>query len=173
MGTTKLFVEQRFYSVLQELQQRKIASNINELNVYGKKLIYNYTNNGYESLNEKLREGKQDVYEDHLNKALDKLPNFQEIVYRGIKLTSKQIAKYQNAERNDLHVTERAFTSSTSSIATAHLYGNTIFSIISKTGKKIEDISYYGINSSQNEKEVLFRSNTKFKVLEVKKKGNF
>lgn len=95
---------------------------------YEKTLIYKYTGEGYDSLNEKLREGKQDEYEDQLNRFFDKLPNFEGVVYRGINLASKQIATYQSAEKNNSIIVEKAFTSSTASVITATLYGNTIFS---------------------------------------------
>ena len=131
-----------------------------------------YTTTGYENINEKLRDGKEDEYEKHLNNTLDKLPNFQDVVYRGANLTPKQIDRYLNSEKKNLPITEKAFTSTTTSIYIANLYGNTIFSILSKTGKKIEALSCYGTNSPQNEREVLFKSNTKFSVLEVEKTRN-
>jgi len=38
---------------------------------------------------------------------------------------------------------------------------------MSKTGKEIEEFSFFGNKSPQNEKEVLFKSKTQFRVLEV------
>lgn len=46
--------------------------------------------------------------------------------------------------------------------------GNTIFRIISKSGKSIEALSFHGIQSPMNEQEVLFKSKTSFKALGAK-----
>jgi len=43
--------------------------------------------------------------------------------------------------------------------------------IFCKTGKNIEALSYFGINI-QNEREVLFKSKVKFKVLRFKEASN-
>ncbi len=48
--------------------------------------------------------------------------------------------------------------------------GNTLFIILSKHGKNIEEISKYG--PSQNEKEVLFVYKTRFNVLELTKSND-
>ena len=50
------------------------------------------------------------------------------------------------------------------------MYGKSCqFTIISQTGKDIEKFTKYGFHSGQNEKEILFRPNRKFAVLEVSK----
>ena len=41
--------------------------------------------------------------------------------------------------------------------------------IYSRTGKNIEAFAKYGIYHPQNEKEILFRPNLRFKVLQVTK----
>lgn len=50
--------------------------------------------------------------------------------------------------------------------------GNVMFRIVSKTGKEIEEISKYGIDS-QNEFEILFLPNTRFNILAVTKENDY
>jgi len=116
-----------------------------------------------------LRDGKNKKYAKHLNSALDKLPNHKGMVYRGTKLSKSQLEKYKQSLKNATTITEKPFTSTSTSISTANQYSkaNTIFTIFSQTGKKIEDYTYYGKTHPQNEKEVLFKSNTTFKVLHI------
>jgi hypothetical protein len=45
--------------------------------------------------------------------------------------------------------------------------------IIGKSGKEIEKFAKYGEHHPQNEKEVLFRPNIRFKVLEITKSDNY
>jgi len=170
--TLEQFVNDRLKSSFDEFQQSSIGTNITELDQYEKTLIYHYTIGGYEDLNENLRDNKDDEYEVHLNNALEKLPDFKDLVFRGRKLTLKQLQIYKDAEKNNTDIIYKSFLSTSTSSAVANLFGNTIFIIKSKTGKNIEALSYYGINS-QNEREVLFKSKTKFKVLEIKKVNDY
>ncbi len=49
---------------------------------------------------------------------------------------------------------------------------NVLFRIQSKKGKDIQKIAKFGIDSGQNEKEILFKANSKFYVLEVRKENS-
>ena len=104
-------------------------------------------------------------YQEHIkfiNAALNQLPNYEGVVFRGSKVEPKQLAQYQVGEI----VTEKGFTSSSSNLAVAQNFsGNVLYTIFSKTGKKIRDFSEF-----PGEDEVLFRSGTKFKILAIEKK---
>ena len=54
-----------------------------------------------------------------------------------------------------------------------NMYGNCRFTIISKSGKSVEQFAKYGLYSGQNEKEVLFTPNCKFDILEVTKENGY
>ena len=122
-----------------------------------------YTKFEYMQLNTALRSG--DAVElrrlkpliEHTNQGLAKLPNYVGLVHRGVELSAEQIAKYDVGTV----VAEHAFTS-TSFDEAGKFSGNVQFNIMSKTGTRIDFLSAFG-----HEKEVLFRSGTRFLVLNV------
>ncbi|MET8878369.1 ADP-ribosyltransferase [Nocardia sp. NPDC004604] len=128
--------------------------------------ISRYTGSGYKDLNEALRSGnlteEQAARVRELNAALDKLPNYEGEVNRKVQLPADVINSYKKGE----DITEDAFTSTSRFGENNKFDGNTEFTIISKTGKPIENMSNYGPWSGQNEGEILFKSGTKFRCLE-------
>lgn len=104
-----------------------------------------------------MNRNELELYVRLIESGLSQLPSFKGTVFRGTNLTPEQLAKY----KKDEIVTESAFTS-TSTVAGDAFPGNTQFVINSKNGREISILSEY-----PNEKEVLFKSNTKFKVLTV------
>jgi hypothetical protein len=71
---------------------------------------------------------------------------------------------------NELLLVEHSFVSTSISYSIANMFGGDCrFEMISKTGKEIEKYAKYGLQSGQNEHEVLFPPNCKFAVLEVTK----
>jgi hypothetical protein len=136
-----------------------------ELTVYEKAIIFKYSEDGYEDLNEKLRlsEGKDiSAFGILLDECLSKLSNYQGIVFRGVGFPKYKIDEYLIKLSNSEYVTEKAFLSTSLKASEAYKYGTTTLRIFSKTGKAIESISKY-----QNEKEILFRYNTKFEIIAV------
>jgi hypothetical protein len=101
--------------------------------------------------------------------TLQKLPDYQNVVFRGSKLNKSQKQRYKDAFHNDRLIQEHHFLSTSQSEIIANLFskGDTFFTIFSKTGKQIEKFSKFGLYSGQNEKEVLFFPNTIFEVLDV------
>ncbi|AFY38212.1 hypothetical protein Lepto7376_1893 [[Leptolyngbya] sp. PCC 7376] len=98
-----------------------------------------------------------------INEALNKLPNHGGVVYRGTTIDPKQLAKYKVGQI----VTEKGFLSTSSNLAIGQAFsGNVFYSIVSQTGKAIKDLSEFS-----GEDEVLFRPDTKFKVLSVENKN--
>jgi NAD:arginine ADP-ribosyltransferase. len=112
-----------------------------------------------------VTQAKRD-YQEHIKfmtEALNKLPNYEGVVFRGSKVEQKQLAKYKVGQI----ITEQGFTSTSSKLAVAQAFsGNVFYTIVSKTGKAIKDFSEFS-----GEDEVLFRSGTKFKVLAVENKN--
>ena len=84
------------------------------------------------------------------------MPAYNGMTYRDTNLPDDVLAKYQIGKI----VTEKAFTSSSIDNSLSTFKGNVRFIIQSKNGKIIEDISDY-----PDEREVLFKNKTQFKVL--------
>ena len=136
------------------------------LTVYEKAIIFKYSEDGYLDLNETLRlsEGKDiSNFGILLDKCLNKLPDYQGIVFRGVEMTYNELDKYRLAFINKESVTEHFFLSTSESKAKAYEWskGNyrVLFRILSKRGKVIESVTKYKI-----EKEILFRYNSDFIV---------
>jgi hypothetical protein len=129
------------------------------LSEYEKTIIYKYALDYYEDLNSELRFGNlsnsivKATFCQFLNERLDKLPEYKGVVYRGAKLNS--IQKYIDALKTSTTVIEKGFTSSSTSklIGSKFSGGLVAFSILSKHGRLIQDLSRYGTNSSQNERK--------------------
>lgn len=164
MNSTETFVKQRLPDFLREVERKEIGKDVEELNIYEKTLIYYYSVEGYDQLNEDLRDGKGNEYAEHLNHALEKLPDYEGIVFRGSPLDVWEIDVYRKAYSHDTEVTELAFMSCSISVYVAQQFskGKVIFSIASKTGKQVQQLSFHGY-----EKEVLFQSQCRFKVVEI------
>ena len=146
-------------------------------------VIYAYTEDMYEPLNERLRRNLGQI-DTELGKELDrilaKLPNFEDRVFKGKSLNSSRTAYYEDTFNNNDIVTHYAFESTSKSelIAKSFMRNSktdkqVLFTIISKFGKDIEKYSKYGTSSGQNEKEVLFRPNSQFEVLYIDKSKDF
>ncbi|WP_157103830.1 ADP-ribosyltransferase [Nocardia harenae] len=125
--------------------------------------LRDYTGAGYQDLNRGLREGTVDAAQqariDATNEALSKLPDHSGVVYRGTTLPQDVIDNYKEGTI----VTEKAFTSTSSSASTA-FPGNVEYTIVSKTGKDVKPFSAVE-TPGYTENEVLFRSGTNFEVL--------
>jgi hypothetical protein len=146
------------------------------LTVYEKAVIYKYTEDGYENINELLRSSKgmkSNEFASVLNNSLTKIDNYEGQVFRCADLNAFELEKYVKAEKEGVPITEYTFISTTKSELTALAFGkNTKFVIYSKTGKEIEKISKFGKHNPPNEKEVLFKSGRSFNILEIIEEPN-
>jgi hypothetical protein len=141
-----------------------------------KTLIYHYTGGGY-NVNEKLLDGKTDVYAKLLSIALSKLPDYKNIVYRGVFLSQSSVKAYKNSFADKAILHYPAFMSTTKKRTIAGYFPginhNCLMEIISKKGKDIEGVSKFGKHASQNEYEVLFNNNSKFRILDLQNDNCF
>lgn len=96
-----------------------------------------------------------------INNGLNKLESFDGIVYRGISIDITSVQKYFDAFKTGKSVIEPAFTSTSKNPAKA-FDGNAKFMIKSKNGKSVKDFSEY-----DEEDEVLFKNDSKFKILDI------
>ena len=149
---------------------------LTELTVEEKAVLYWFTENGYEGLNQILRHNKGEKtppFSILLDIALKKLSSYNFIVYRGVRFTTSRLEKYQNALERNEPIIEHAFMSTSIRRQAASQYGTIILRIFSKNGKLIENISKFGINSPFNEREVLFTKGSKFLVLDIKEENPY
>ncbi len=141
-----------------------------ELSIYEKAIIFKYSDDGYENLNEQLRVSKgvkNNFFGKVLDESLKKLPDFIEFVYRGVELNKSELEHYKACFEKKKFVTEHSFFSTSKNKAEAYKwckgkYG-VLFQILSKHGKAIETVSKHF-----SEREVLFRLNTSFKIIDFK-----
>ncbi len=161
---------------LTEVKISPIADVASVLSMEERTLIYKYSEDGYESVNISLRknQGKNKTeFGRLLDNVLRKLPNYRGLVFRSANLTGAELERYKEAYEKNTILVEHSFISTSKSIGIASMYGKSCqFTIISRTGKEIEEFTKYGFHSGQNEKEILFRPNRRFTVLEVTKLNN-
>lgn len=125
------------------------------LNPAEKIAIEVYTGEGYMGINQSIWKNKKSCQGliSVINQGLKKVPNYQGWVFRGATLP----LKIRQQHREGAIVNYRAFTSTSSDDGWG---GSDQFMIYSKTGASVDEIS-----SNAGEKEILFATNTKFKVL--------
>jgi hypothetical protein len=152
------------------IESTERINELTNLTVFEKAIIYKYSNDGYEKLNENLRNNRGQNNSEFgllLEKCINKLPNYIGLVYRGVFLNQEEKNKYQLAMANNSRILENTFVSSTKSRLIAMGFGTTLFRIYSKSGKEIEKIATFGLHNPPSEQEVLFKPNRSFRVLEV------
>ena len=95
------------------------------------------------------------------SKGLDKMPKFEGTVYRATRFTPERFSSYQVGSV----ITEKGFTSTSTYAEIADMFSSGLAYVIkSKRGVNIDSVSM-----NAGESEVLFRPETKFKVLKVEK----
>lgn len=126
-------------------------------------LVYEYTDKCYEKINRELFKTKDQNPEilqlaQQLDAVLCDYPISETEVFRGANLPEGVVEKYHASEE----ISFSAFSSSSNAFNVACEFakkGNTLFKIISKSGRLVEDQSKH-----EQEAEVLFRMNARFKV---------
>ena len=177
MTNTEKYSKKHLAREVSEIERSGRIGEYPNLSVYEKALIFKYSYDGYEELNEHLRvqEGNNTTeFGILLDHCLTKLPNFEGLVYRGANLTRNELKKYKDGAESGTPIIEPTFVSTSKSRLIAMQFGaNILFRIYSRKGKEIEKIAKFGKYNPPNEKEVLFRPNSSFRVLDEREQGNY
>lgn len=131
------------------------------------------SNPGYKKFNQALR-GEIPMTTEFkiqkelmMNKGLDKLPKYQSesLLYRIENLTPQQIDEYYKIGKTieNKHFTSSTYDMDAIGVAMRNRAYTVLIRIKGKNGKVIEDLS-----TLKSEKEVLFKSNTKFEVKDIR-----
>lgn len=117
-------------------------------------------------INETLRDNldltrQQQEFLNNLDKALDKIPNYNGIVQRSLMLDKKQLNSFLELHQEGNVIKYKAYTSTTSGNR-YNDFSNVELLIKSINGK---DMRKY----NREEQEILFKRNTKFKVIRKEK----
>jgi hypothetical protein len=132
--------------------------------------IYAYTTpmEWYEVINSELRSGSPSrevvLFAHVLNSVLSKLPKYQGLVYRGIRVAD--VASLLQGHPEGGRVTAKAFTSAARRPELAFV-GNVLFTIHSRSAANI-----WMWTADYAEDEVVFSVGTEFEVLSVERRGN-
>jgi ADP-ribosyltransferase exoenzyme len=169
------YVHQNFQESFEEVSNSGRANVLPMLTLEEKTIIYEYTSWEYLTVNSSLRKSNGtnvSEFAQYLDIALSKLPNYKNVVHRGAELSEPIFDTFQHSFLNKIPIIEYGFLSTTQSriIATSFSDGY-LFEIFSKRGKLIADIAKNGTYSYESEEEVLFRKDTRFKVLDIIKKS--
>jgi hypothetical protein len=98
--------------------ERKVFSDSEILTKEEIAVIYAYTDDKSEGLNEQLRRdlGKINTeFGEELDKILEKLPNFEGKVFKGASLSKSRLAVYEDAYENDKPIIDHVFESTSKS----------------------------------------------------------
>lgn len=175
MEKSENFVRRNFESELIEVQKRNSPKTL--ISIFEETLIYKYSEDGFESLNELLRKTKgksNSEFGTHLISSLAKLPNYKGFAFRGVNLSKAELERYKRHLDSGRPLKEYAFISASKSrLISMAFRGNCLFRIWSKTGKSIEEYAKFGSGNSQNEQEVLFINNTSFKINGIIKEDGY
>ena len=165
------YVVEKLSRELEEVKQKRPGRVEDILSIEEQTLIYKYTEDGYEELNRSLRTNNGaniSEFGKYLDTTLSSLPNQEGLVHRAVNLTHAELKRYRDAKENNSILVEYSFVSASKSKFIAFQFGKSCrFTIISRHGKDIEAFAKYGSEHVQNEKEILFRPNTPFKVINL------
>ncbi len=162
--TIEEYAKEYLFREIKDIETSYRLNVLTELTVYEKAIIFKYSEDGYEDLNEKLRLSNGNNISDYgifLDESLSKLSDYEGVVYRGVKLNNVELNKYLFAFSKNEPIIEPFFVSTSISQLSARMFGNVRFDIFSKKGKRISDIAKF------NEGEVVFKYNTKFIILDI------
>ncbi|MBS1532784.1 MAG: hypothetical protein JSU01_20950 [Bacteroidetes bacterium] len=177
MNKIEKYAKEFLANEIQTIEQSGRINELADLTVFEKAFILKYSNDGFESLNEQLRNSEGEnipQFGKLLESCLNKLNNFDGVVYRGANLTDLELNKYIDANTANEPLKEFAYISASKSrLIAMEFRGNVLFRIYSRSGKEIEKIAMHGIYGAPNEKEVLFKPNRRFNVLEVTQQAGY
>ncbi len=142
----------------------------------------------YSSINTGIREGKLSEVDSSvvelMRSGIAKLPAYEGLVYRGTILSETALANYVEAFENSVPVNHSFFTSSSQDYDIARVFTKlrkmrsgekkVMFRIESKSGKFLGDLSEFnGKFARQDQKEVIFNTGARFKVVDMQEREEF
>ena len=177
MRELEKYVQENFPDELEKVRQ-DFANTFLRLTDAEKTIIYKYSDDDFTfvGINKVLRDSEglsMPEFAKYLNVALSKLPKTKGIpTYRGIEKADIDFEKLVYAYENKTLWTDYGFFSTSRNRIIADSYGDLIFVVSGKNAKSIEKISKFGAGNLENEEEVLFKSGTSFKVLDISTRRN-
>ncbi len=154
-----------YQNKVNELQNQIEGSKI-ELSDYEQYAINQYIGPESYKINEVLRNDmnltkQQEKIINNLDKILDKMPNYEGVVQRSLMLDKKQLSRFLELHQEGNVIKYKAYTSATAGNR-YNDYSNVELLMKSINGK---DMRKY----NKEEQEILFKRNTKFKVIRKEK----
>lgn len=150
------------------LVEQRNSSESDKLTSYEQAIIYKYSNDGDEAVNEFLRlkpDRPATEFIDLLTQSLTKLPDHTGLVFRGVNLTPGELTNYLQAADTEEIIVKPFFISASISKAIAYQFGRVVFRLFSKRGKYVDGMTRF------NEKEVICVHHTAFNVLSTEQIG--
>lgn len=95
------YAEQYLSREIEEIRRSNRDLELPELTVYEKAIIYKYSEDGYEEVNELLRTSKGQTSSEFsvlLNSSLSKLDNYEGQVFRCADLNALELKRYNDAQ---------------------------------------------------------------------------
>lgn len=154
-----------YQNKVNELQNQIEGSKI-ELSDYEQYAINQYIGPESYKINEVLRNDmnltkQQEKIINNLDKILDKMPNYEGVVQRSLMLDKKQLSRFLELHQEGNVIKYKAYTSATAGNR-YNDYSNVELLMKSINGK---DMRKY----NKEEQEILFKRNTKFKIIRKEK----
>ena len=163
----QIFGETRYDEYAEKVEKAKMSRpELKDIPTEDLVAIKGYTSADYQKLNDALRSKDAeklkavDPYIKVAESGLEQLPDYKGVVFRGVNLDEypKVLESYKKGEI----VTEAGFTSTSVTREASFKRKDTMMIIEAESGKDVSFLSDY-----PNQKEILFRPDTKFKVLDV------
>ena len=177
MRELEKYVQENFPDELEKVR-RNFANEFPRLTDAEKTIIYKYSDDDFTfvGVNKTLRNSEGlnvSEFAKYLNFALSKLPKTKGITtFRGVYKSDIDFDKLVYAHESGTLWTDYGFFSTSHNRIIADGCGDLIFIVFGKNGKAIEKISKFGAGNFDNEEEVLFKSGTLFKVLDISTRRN-
>ncbi len=159
------------YPVFKRLMKDRDLSDFSNLDEFEQFCIYKYTTSFHKGLNDymwkqKINNPYYEAYDYVLRHALKKCKKVEGITFRGTGLNDKLLRRYKGSFEHNGVLLEKGFYSTSKDVGVARNFAHKgkdnkcIFVVQGKTGVNIQPLSHF-----QNEKEVLFNSMKKYKVI--------
>ena len=170
-GAFKGSYSSAYKQLSQDLKAKGINMTVDEISLIGRYTDGSGFINGYLSGKDSSLSwsGLLDDYRTAINGALEKMPRYNGITYRGMSsYASSTIKEFQDCLKTGSSYVEKCVMSTSTNIQRSDCFdGFVMIKIYGRTGADCKMIS-----SFNTEDEIIFRSGSKFKVLSIEKQSN-